>query len=42
MKKRLITLLTITMMITSILGVTACGISDKRVMDKTEFDLELG
>ena len=42
MKKRLITLLTTIMMITSILGVTACGKSDKLVMDKTEFDLELG
>ena len=42
MKKRIITLLTTTMMITSILGVTGCGKSDKLVMDKTEFDLELG
>lgn len=42
MKKRLITLLTTTMMITSILGVTGCEKTDKLVMDKTEFDLELG
>ena len=43
MKKRLITLLTTTMMITSIFGVTGCGAkADKLTMDKSNFDLELG